>query len=400
MPNSMTHYDIIFAGGGLSSSLAAFRLKTVRPDLRVLIIESGSKLGGNHTWSFHRTDVTPEQNNWLTPFICYRWNGQTVRFPKYERSLATPYQSITSERLHSVVSSTLGEDILLNSNVSHLTADEVALENGEHLSASCIIDGRGPTASPHLDLGFQKFVGLELRLAAPHGLTMPIIMDADINQDDGYRFIYTLPFTEDTVLIEDTYYADGPALDQASIRQKILGYAARRNWEIKEIIRSEEGTLPILLGGDIDRFWSDGDSPAARIGLRACLFHPTTGYSLPDAVRTADALAALPELTTKTAAATAEALSKRLWNEGGFYRMLNRFLFLAARPERRVEIMQRFYTFNEALIERFYAGALTAADKARILMGRPPVSLFSALATMRENRKQIARLSKPSEYNG
>ena len=62
--------------------------------------------------------------------------------------------------------------------------------------------------------------------------------------------------------------------------------------------------------------------------------------------------------------------------------------------------MQRFYTFNEALIERFYAGALTATDKARILIGRPPVSIFSALATMREDRKQIARLSKSSEYNG
>jgi lycopene beta-cyclase len=62
--------------------------------------------------------------------------------------------------------------------------------------------------------------------------------------------------------------------------------------------------------------------------------------------------------------------------------------------------MQRFYTLNEALIERFYAGRLTSADKARILIGRPPISVFSALATMREDRKQIARLSRPGEYNG
>jgi lycopene beta-cyclase len=390
----MTHYDVIFAGGGLSSSLAAYRLKSVRPDLNVLIIESGGALGGNHTWSLHRTDLTPEQNNWLSPFICYRWDGQTIRFPKYERSLSTPYQSITSQRLHSIVHGILGENILFNSRVGNLAADEVTLDNGDRLSARCVIDGRGPTASPHLDLGFQKFVGLELRLEKPHGRVTPVIMDAALSQDDGYRFVYTLPFTEDTVLIEDTYYADGPALDRDAITGKILDYADRRNWVVKETIRREEGTLPILLGGDIDRFWSDRDNPAARIGLRACLFHPTTGYSLPDAVRTADALAALPELTTNAAAATVEGLSKRLWKEGGFYRMLNRFLFLAARPDRRVEIMQRFYTLNESLIERFYAGALTSADKARILIGRPPVSVFSALAMMRENRKQIARLSR------
>lgn len=396
----MTHYDVIFAGGGLSSSLAAFRLRSARPELRMLIIEGGDTLGGNHTWSFHRTDLTTEQNNWLAPFICYRWNGQTVRFPQYERSLATPYQSMTSKRLHAVVQAALGENILFNSRVQNLTDRDVTLENGEKLTASCMIDGRGPTASAHLDLGFQKFVGLELQLDAPHGLATPIIMDATVSQDDGYRFVYTLPFTEDTVLIEDTYYADGPSLDRDSIRQKILDYAACRNWTVREVIRSEEGTLPILLGGDIERFWPDTDAPAARIGLRACLFHPTTGYSLPDAVRTADALAALPKLTTKAAAATVKALSRRLWQEGRFYRMLNRFLFLAARPERRVEIMQRFYTLNESLIERFYAGVLTSADKARILIGRPPVSVFSALAMMRENRKQIARLSKTSEYNG
>jgi lycopene beta-cyclase len=371
-----------------------------RPELRVLILEGGATLGGNHTWSLHRTDITAEQNAWLAPFICHRWNGQSVRFPNYERSLTTPYQSIASERLHSVVQAAMEGNIRFNARVGNLAADAITLESGERLTADCIIDGRGPAASPHLDLGFQKFVGLELKLEKPHGLAAPIIMDADLSQDDGYRFVYTLPFTEDTVMIEDTYYADGPALDRNSISRKILDYAARRNWTVKEIIRSEDGTLPILLGGDIDRFWSDAETPAARIGLRACLFHPTTGYSLPDAVRTADALAALPELTTKAAAATVETLSKRLWRESGFYRMLNRFLFLAAKPDRRVEIMQRFYTLNEALIERFYAGRLTSADKARILIGRPPISVFSALATMREDRKQIARLSRPGEYNG
>ncbi|MBX2805317.1 MAG: lycopene beta-cyclase CrtY [Hyphomicrobiales bacterium] len=396
----MPNYDVIFAGGGLSSSLAAYRLKTSRPDANVLVIESGPTLGGNHTWSLHRTDLTPEQNKWLSPFIRYCWDGQQVRFPGYERSLSTQYQSITSERMHSVTAGALGNAILLNTQVRSLGEAEVVLENGETLTARCVIDGRGPVASRHLDLGFQKFAGLELQLNQPHGLAKPTIMDATPSQDDGYRFVYTLPFSEETVLIEDTYYANGPALDREVLHRKILDYAARRNWSVSNVIRSEEGTLPILLGGDIDRFWSEGGSGAARIGLRACLFHPTTGYSLPDAVRTADALAALPELTTQGAAARIEALSKQLWKRGGFYRMLNRFLFLAAKPERRVEIMQRFYTFHEPLIERFYAGRLTPADKARILVGRPPVSVFSALGMMRENRKQIARLSKLSNYNG
>lgn len=392
----MTQYDVIFAGGGLASTLCAYRFKTQRPNLRLLVVEGGSQLGGNHTWSFHKTDVSPEQNRWLAPFITYSWRGQRVRFPKYMRNLATTYQSITSDRLHHVASGVLAGGLKLNSRISGISSNSVILGNGEAFTAPCIIDGRGPISSKHLDLGFQKFVGLELRLSAPHGETVPVIMDADLSQDDGYRFVYTLPFSPNTILIEDTYYADGPALEEAAIRDKIKDYAERRGWQVAEILRSETGTLPILLGGDIDAFWHEAGRETARIGLRACLFHATTGYSLPDAVRTADALNGLSELTTQTAAVLTEGLSRRLWRERSFYRMLNRFLFLAAKPEKRFEIMQRFYTLGEPLIERFYGAALTAADKARILVGRPPVSIFSALATIRENRGRARDLDGAS----
>jgi lycopene beta-cyclase len=53
-------------------------------------------------------------------------------------------------------------------------------------------------------------------------------MDASIDQHDGYRFVYTLPFTPTTCLIEDTYYADGPALDRAEIADRVRAYAENR----------------------------------------------------------------------------------------------------------------------------------------------------------------------------
>jgi lycopene beta-cyclase len=92
----------------------------------------------------------------------------------------------------------------------------------------------------------------------------------------------------------------------------------------------------------------------------------------------------MPELTTRTACQMIEACSKRLWRDRQFYRMLNRFLFLAARPEKRFLIMQRFYSLRQPLIERFYRAGSTNADKARILIGRPPVSIFRVLANIGE----------------
>lgn len=396
----MTQYDIIFAGGGLASTLAAYRLKMRHPELRLLVVEAGERLGGNHTWSFHSTDLTADQNDWLSPFITYRWPGQAVRFPKFARRLSTPYQSIASEKLHEVAIKALGNAVRVNAPIASVHSEGITLESGEEIAGRCVIDGRGPAPTNTLVLGFQKFIGLELRFATNHGESVPVIMDADISQDDGYRFIYTLPLSANTMLIEDTYYADGPQLAPTDIREKIESYAARRGWRIAEVVREETGTLPIVLGGDIDAFWREAGSEVARIGLRACLFHPTTGYSLPDAVATADVLAAQSELTTQKAVNLTQALSKRLWRERRFYRMLNRFLFLAAKPDKRYQIMQRFYSLGEPLIERFYRAACSSADKARIMIGRPPVSIVRVLAHVKETGLQPTPFGNASQPNG
>jgi lycopene beta-cyclase len=396
----MSDYDVIFAGGGLAATLAAYRLKARRADVRLLIVEAGERLGGNHTWSCHAGDLTPGQTHWMAPFVIRRWPGQMVRFPRFTRRLAAAYQSVSSEKLHQVASAALAGAVRLTTRIAGLERGAVTLDGGERLTAPCIIDGRGPAPTGTLALGFQKFIGLELRLASPHGEHLPVIMDATVSQDDGYRFVYTLPFAADRILIEDTYYADGPDLEPAALTRKIEDYAAARGWRIAEILRQETGTLPILLGGDIDAFWREAGDEVARIGLRACLFHPTTGYSLPDAVAIADALAALPELTTACAASLTQGASRQLWRERGFYRMLNRMLFLAAQPHKRYEIMQRFYSLPEPLIERFYRAASTHADKARILIGRPPVSIFRALAQIRETGLTPSQFGNAGHSNG
>jgi lycopene beta-cyclase len=59
-------------------------------------------------------------------------------------------------------------------------------------------------------------------------------------------------------------------------------------------------------------------------------------------------------------------------------------LFLAAEPSQRYRILERFYRLDEALVARFYAGASTLFDKARILIGRPPVPIDRALKVLKE----------------
>ena len=91
--------DIILAGGGLANGLIALRLAQLRPDVRVTIVESGPTLGGNHTWSSFRNDLTPAQQQWTAPLFEHRWDNYEVRFPRLQRRLDSGYGSATSERL-------------------------------------------------------------------------------------------------------------------------------------------------------------------------------------------------------------------------------------------------------------------------------------------------------------
>lgn len=370
---------VVLAGGGLANALIAWRLQALRPEVPLVLVEQGATLGGNHTWSFHAGDVSPAQLAWLQPLVSWSWPEQVVRFPGYERRLATPYHSISAARLHQVLAATLGRRARLGCEITDLHAGGVRLSSGEAIAGSLVIDGRGAGSLRGLDLRWQKFLGLELDLAAPHGLAAPLLMDATVAQLDGYRFVYVLPLGPRRLLVEDTYYSDGPELPVALLRERVRAYAVQHGWNVASVGREETGVLPIVLDGDPAAAWTDAAPGVARSGMRALLFHHTTGYSLPDAVRLADAIARAPELTGAAVAAAVRELALRRWREQRFFRLLNRLMFEAAAPAERYRTLEHFYRLPEPLISRFYAGRMGGLDPLRVLSGRPPVPLGRAL---------------------
>jgi len=376
-------FDIILAGGGLANGLIALRLAAIRPDVRVAIVESGVAIGGNHTWSSFTDDLSPEQQRWTAPLFEHRWAHYDVRFPRLERRLDAGYGSATSERLAAAVSAALPPAAIITGvPVVAISPTSVTLADQRTLTAGAVIDGRGQGPTKALDLRWQKFLGLEVELAAPHGLTGPIIMDATVPQLDGYRFVYTLPFSPTRVLIEDTYYSDGADLSLDLLRQHLFDYAVAQGWTITATHREEFGILPLGIGGDIEAFWDEGDAGVPRVGLRSGMFHPVTGYSFPDAVKIADLVAALPVLDAQTIYAAVRQHSVGAWKRRGMYRLLNRMLFLAARPDERYRVLERFYEHDEALVGRFYAAQPQLRDWRTILSGKPPIPVWRAMTTL------------------
>lgn len=367
--------DVLLVGGGLANSLIALQFHLHRPDLGLLLLDELDQ-PAEHTWSVFDSDL--DGTSELADAFDHRWSGYSVAFPSLARDLSTGYRSLTSTRLRQLVAQRLG-DRLQRRKVVRLCGSHAECESGETFSAPLILDGRGARPSRNLELGWQKFVGLELELKRPHGLATPVVMDATVRQEDGFRFLYVLPTGPTRLMVEDTRYSDGPELDRVRLEAEVLRYARGRGWAVAEVVRREQGVLPVVLGGDIEAFWDEPGREAPQVGMRGAFFHPTTGYSFPDALRIARLVVDHAGEGSAGMRTRLRAHSISLWRERAFYRLLNRMLFRAAEPDQRYRVLERFYRLPQPLIERFYAGRSTFTDKLRILSGKPPVPILAAV---------------------
>ncbi len=401
--------DVAIVGGGLAGCLFALALAKARPDISLRIIERSDTLGGNHLWSFFGADIVAKDRPLIAPLVEHAWPGYHIAFPARARQFAMPYYTVSSERLDAHVRKVLPpEALMFGHQALAVSATAVVLDQGLRVEAGGVIDCRGGTSFTELDVGWQKFVGRELLLDQPHGVELPTVMDATVEQIDGYRFVYTLPTAADRMFVEDTYYSDTPSLDKRMLRRRIDAYAAEKGWKPSAMLggighnldeddgardpwaggdaREEWGVLPVVIGGDFEAYWRGNGNRVAKGGVRAGLFHPTTGYSLPDAVRAAHLVALTSDLSGEALHDLLLGYSRRAWEARGFYRMLDAMLFRAAQPNERYKVLERFYGLDASLIGRFYAARSTLFDKARVLTGKPPVPIGRAIRAIRGAR--------------
>jgi lycopene beta-cyclase len=370
--------DFIIVGGGLAGCLLALRLSQLKSKPRWILLEQSGTLGGNHTWSFHASDIG-QSMEWVRPLVRTTWKRHVVQFPELRRELHSEYCSVRSSDMHRTVIQTLGTSrIRFNTTVHSVTDQSVAMASGETLSAKSVLDARGIAFGEAGLCGYQKFVGIDFELESPHGLSAPVLMDACVPQEDGFRFFYLLPWSETRVLVEDTRYSDSAHVDVQAYRREIENYVARRGWKVKSIAHEEVGSLPIPFVKDLP--WVRPGS----LGMRSGLFHPTTGYSFPDAVRSAEWIAGNFDRGTWDQKAWNRACEHTA-SQRAFYRFLNRALFKGTVPELRYRFIQRFYRLPNALVRKFYASQLSALDCLLVMLwGKPPLALTKAFSLLLE----------------
>jgi len=358
---------LLIAGGGLSGCLAALAMATKRPDVPILLVEESERFGGNQSWSFFDSDIEDEDRWLVGPLTGHRWPGHYVAFPGNSRKFRTGYCTIRSEQLDAQVRAVLRPDqYRLGTRIAAVREREIVLTDGETIKADGAIDARGAANLSMLELGWHKFVGRDYLFERPHGLDLPVAIDATVEQGDGYRFVSCVPLDEHRMLVEDHCYADGAELDIGEVGARLDAYVAKRRWAPGEVVREENEVLPVPTGGDFDAFLRIGGARVAKLGLRGGLFHPTTGHALPDAVRTAVMLTEQPGFDGAVLHDLFAGHSLKSWNQRGFYRTFNTLLVGSAAPAERHKAMENLHRLQGSVIERFFAGKSTALDRMRI----------------------------------
>lgn len=385
---------VILVGVGLANACLALTLVRRRPELSLTLIDDRGSPEQRpvQTWSFHDSDVGAHADFLNHPWV-RRWPSYEVAFPQLRRVLDSGYASIASTEFWPQFDAMMRQAGVrtIVGRAKQISDAGVELEDGQRIAAdgaTTVVDGRGLggtsfAAASQASMGYQKFLGWDVRVAKPHGLQRPILMDATVEQLDGYRFVYVLPLDETTLLIEDTYYSDTPDLDQAALRLRIEAYAARKGWRIESRLREEVGCLPIPLTMEAMFEHVERRQTVATVGVRGGLYHAVTGYSLPSALALAWELSEIPRWNTATVAAAVTDFRAVRASRDAFYCFLNRMLFKAARPEQRFKVLQRFYGLSPDLIGRFYRGDWRWGDAVRILAGKPPVPVMRAMRCVR-----------------
>ncbi len=342
-------------------------------------------MAGNHTWCFHRSDLSTEEMSLLQDLVSHCWNSYHVAFPQHLRHFTSDYMAIESQDFAKKLMAMYLDSISLNQTIEVNKKTGDLTLNGNLIETDLTIDARGwcdEKISAHR--AYQKFVGWEVEFSRDIDSSSVFLMDAKVEQIDGYRFMYTLPYSPKRFLVEDTYYSNDGEINFSAIEERLKKYIGTNYDEDFKILRKEYGSLPLELGEPIPPL-ANYNSRYIAIGTQAGIAHPTTGYSLPSLLQQLTALG-LTEKGFKIDEAAHRNFNHLVVskNQQSFFRLLNRMLFLASEPEQRVQIMDRFYTLPESLIQNFYRGKLSGLEKFKILALKPPVPLLKAMRCLSE----------------
>lgn len=276
-------YDYTFIGIGAANSLILMELLKI-PDFsnkKIAIIDSSYKVNNDKTYCFWAEPNSPIVQD-LTPVISRHYSkvsindvadsGTGKQWYFYIKSIDL-YQHVEAlvQRFHIKRYHHKVDAILSDHNVS------VIHTNSGTICSRYVFDSRTPDYPPngpneiYLE---QSFLGLYIQVEQPvFDVETFEMMNFDVDQDKFTQFVYLLPFSENTAMIELTRF--GKEKIEESYARRILHDKISRLYGNYAINGVEFGSIPMTT----QTIPGSTNKQVLHTGAKANLIKPSTGYA-------------------------------------------------------------------------------------------------------------------------
>jgi lycopene beta-cyclase len=346
----------------------------------ITLVDSRTGFTDDRTWCFW--DVQPHPYRHL---IRERWSSWTFAgrgAVHRQRSLAMPYCHLPASSFYDDVLGRIRAaancTLLLGTTVGAVDgrpgAVTVATSAGELTATHCFdaLGTGGPTWGPAMPAPgpgtlAQRFLGWFVQ--APQPVFDPscvTLMDFDVTPNGELRFMYVLPFSATSALVEDTsigHHGVGPEASRNEIRRYLRGHLGVDD---VTVAREEHSVLPMIAGTP-----AQPAAPVIPVGTAAGALRPSSGYAF---VRTQLQVGRIARAVA-IGAPTAVPVERR--REA----LLDR-VFLEALQEDPAGFAQHMLSIGRNLagdrFARFMMDAASPADVAAMVAALPKRSLLRA----------------------
>jgi lycopene beta-cyclase len=268
-------YDFIIIGAGCAGLSLAYRLRDKK--FKICLIESSSNINLiNKTWSFWNTYDTP-----FNHLVRKKWDQMVIRNNNETKKINCSkfnYQSIDSKEFNNFVLEEIDRnknidikymsnvlDIIVNKNNVKVLTKEATYE------CDHVFDSRPHSREIYM---WQQFYGVYVKTKEDiFEDNTAILMDFS-KLENKFHFMYVLPFSKNTALIESTYFSSNKEtkfLDDKYIESYMASEYKDAEYRIE---KKEHGSIPM------DPTISNlSNTHITKIGAYSGVTRASTGYT-------------------------------------------------------------------------------------------------------------------------
>ncbi len=369
--SNQRHADIVIIGAGAAGlSLAVALARSPLNHKRVVLLDSKAEFRHDRTWCYWALEDHPfrsaEKHRW------HQWRIHTPERAINCQSNRYPYVHLPSYAMYrhaqTIIEGQPSFDLHLGVEVKGCTEQggHVDIDSSEGTwRASHVFDSRPSPRATNTSLK-QHFLGWVIHTGkAVFDPSTVTLMDFRVPQTQGVHFMYLLPFSATTALVEDTYFSN-QTLATEVYEQALRSYLNTHYACDYVITHREQGVIPM------DTRVAHSRAPSSRIvsiGMAAGVAKPSTGYAFTFMQRHG---AAICEALTREPWRAPPVRAQRWIELDGI--LLNQ---LRVAPEQGAKIFARLFDRvpNESML-RFLSEQASTRDILKVMRSVPRLSFM------------------------